>query len=89
MPSLSFKNGVHHVRFRYGKHSYRRSLKTESLSDAEGAMYAIKSVLHRRTTGTLQIPPGVDPGDFIVSGGTLKALKKPPCAPLRYCRCAS
>ena len=36
------------------------------------------------TTGLIQVPPGVDPGDFIVSGGTLKAAARPRrrCRPL-------
>ena len=73
MPSLSTKSGVYHARFWYAGRQYRRTLKTNSPREAEGALYAIKSLLCRLETGALEIPPGVDPGDFIVSGGTLRA----------------
>jgi hypothetical protein len=35
-------------------------------------MHAVERAIHGLTTGMLQIPPGVDPGDFILSGGSLK-----------------
>jgi integrase len=72
MPSLSNKNGVFHARFWYAGRQYRRTLKTNSPREAEGALYTIKSLLCRLETGALDIPPGVDPGDFIASGGTFR-----------------
>jgi hypothetical protein len=35
-------------------------------------MGGVERVLHGLSTGLLTVPPGVDPGDFILSGGTLK-----------------
>src|SRR5271166_1535877 len=51
---------------------YEKSLKTTRKADAEAAMHAVERATHGLTTGMLHIPPGVDPGDFIISGGTLK-----------------
>ena len=35
-------------------------------------MHLIEQTVHRLTTGMIQVPAGVDPGDFILSGGTAK-----------------
>jgi len=40
-------------------------------------MHRVADALHRLAINTLTIPPGVDTGDFIVSGGTLTAPSRP------------
>jgi integrase len=40
-------------------------------------MGGIERAIHGITTGLIQVPPGIDPGDFIVSGGTLKETSRP------------
>jgi hypothetical protein len=75
MASLDLKNGTYVVRFRHGSRSYKQSLKTRSRADAEAALSMVKLTLHRLMVGLLQLPPDVDPGDFVVSGGTATAAR--------------
>ena len=72
MANLGKKGDVYVARFRYAGKEYKKSLKTTRRTDAEAAMHAVERAIHGLTTGLLQVPPGVDPGDFILSGGTLK-----------------
>lgn len=77
MANLGQKNGMFHVRFRFGGKEYKKSLKTRSQADAEAAVHGIEQTLHLLTIGKLVVPSGVDPGDFVVSGGTLLEAAKP------------
>jgi hypothetical protein len=77
MANLGRKGSLYIARFRFQGKEYKKSLKTTDLADATAAMHAIERTIHHMTVGTLQIPPDVDPGDFIVSGGTLEAALKP------------
>ncbi len=72
MANISQKNGVFHVRFRFAGKQYKKSLKTSSGPDAEVATALVQRTIHWLATGQLQVPLGVEAGDFIVSGGTLK-----------------
>ena len=77
MANLGKKNSVYLARFRYNGKEYKRSLKTSDKVDADGALLEIQRVLHRLAIGMIQIPIGVDPGDFIFSGGVLTAPETP------------
>ena len=84
MASLDQKNGVFVIRFRYGGKQFKKSLRTRDETDADGALHLVQHTIYRLTTGQLEIPPGVDPGDFIVSGGKMTApppAADPPTAP--------
>jgi len=70
MANLGLKNGIYHVRFRFDR-EYKKSLKTRDKTDAEAAVRSVEQTIHRLLIGLITIPSGVDPGDFIVSGGTL------------------
>ena len=72
MANLAVKNGIWLVRFRFIGKEYKRSLKTSSQREAEAAQRAVEWTTHRISTGQLQLPPDVDAGDFIVSGGLLQ-----------------
>jgi hypothetical protein len=72
MANLGCKGDVYLARFRYQGKEYKKSLKTTSLADARAAMHGVEQAIHRLATGMTQVPQGVDPGDFILSGGTLK-----------------
>jgi len=72
MANLGRKGDVYVARFRYQGKEFKKSLKTTSLADARAAMLGVEQAVHRLVTGLTQVPPGVDPGDFILSGGTLK-----------------
>jgi integrase len=77
MANLGRKGDLFVARFRFGGKEFKRSLKTTRLADAKAAMNGIERAVHGLTTGLLHVPPGVDPGDYIVSGGTLKEPAKP------------
>ncbi len=77
MANLGKKGDLYVARFRYQGKEYKKSLKTTQAADARPAMHGIERALHGLTTGLLQIPPGVDPGDFILSGGTLREAARP------------
>jgi hypothetical protein len=72
MANLGKKGDLYLARFRYQGKEYKKSLKTTQPADARAAMHGIERAIHGLTTGLIQIPPGVDPGDFIVSGGSLR-----------------
>ena len=63
-------NDKYYVRVRLDGKRYIKSLKTTVESDAEGAKDVVNVSLHRIHTGQLIVPPDVDPGEFVVSGGT-------------------
>src|SRR4051812_32472503 len=73
MANLGRKGDVYVARFRYQGKEYKKSLKTSEPGDARAAMHAVEQTIHRLVTGMIQVPPGVDPGDFILSGGTARA----------------
>ncbi len=72
MANLGRKGECYVARFRYLGKEYKKSLKTTSLADARAAMHAVERAIHGLATGMLQVPDGVDAGDFIVSGGSLR-----------------
>jgi integrase len=77
MANLGKKGDVFVARFRFEGKEYKKSLKTSRKADADAAMLGIERAIHLLVTGTLQVPPGVDPGDFIVSGGTRQQADRP------------
>jgi integrase len=81
MANLGKKNNVYLARFRLAGREYKRSLKTDKEKDAEAAMLRVSDALHRLAIGVIHVPEGVDPGDFVVSGGTLTAPVSKPDAP--------
>ena len=76
MANIDQKNGVFHVRFRYSGKQYKKSLKTRSREDAEMAMKLVERTVHNLLTGVLRVPAAVDPGDYILSGGTLREPRR-------------
>ena len=72
------KNGGWLVRFRFLGKEFKRSLKTHQQADAEAGQLAVEWTIHRLATGQLQLPPEVDAGDFIVSGGLLQTPLRSP-----------
>ena len=72
MANLVTKDGIYVVRFRFQGKEFKRSLKTRSRRNADGAKTLVEATIHRLLTGQLFVPAGVDPADFIVSGGTLQ-----------------
>ncbi|MFO0952631.1 MAG: tyrosine-type recombinase/integrase [Isosphaeraceae bacterium] len=77
MANLGRKGDLFVARFRYGGKEFKRSLKTTRLDDARAALGGVERTLHGLATGLVQVPPGVDPGDFILSCGTLRSAPQP------------
>ncbi|MEJ7637180.1 MAG: hypothetical protein WKF75_04110 [Singulisphaera sp.] len=77
MANLGRKGDLFVARFRFQGKEYKKSLKTTRKADAQAALLGIERAIHVLTTGLTEVPLGVDPGDFIVSGGTLKAAARP------------
>jgi len=77
MAHLDRKDAIYLARFRFGGKEYKRSLKTADKRDAEAAINEIQRAIHRLTIGLIQVPPGIDVGDFILSGGTLTDACEP------------
>src|SRR5262249_39995862 len=73
MANLGNKNGVFLARFRFQGKEFKKSLKTTDRKAAEAAMHRVEDALPRLAIGLIRVPEGVDPGDFVVSGGTLTA----------------
>jgi integrase len=71
MANLGRKDGIYHIRFRFRTKEYKKSLKVRDRAEAEAAKRAVELTVHRLLTGQAVVPDGVDPGDFILSGGTL------------------
>jgi integrase len=72
MANLGKKGDLFVARFRFEGKEFKKSLKTTRKADAEAAMHSIERAIHGLATGMFQVPPGIDPGDFILSGGTIK-----------------
>jgi integrase len=73
-------SGRYRVRFRYGGRAFKRTLKTRNEKEAEGARARVDETIRLLERGRLVIPPGADPGVFIVSDGNLSnkpVLSKP------------
>jgi hypothetical protein len=77
MANLGLKDGIYVVRFRFQGKEYKKSLKTRREQDAQAALSIVRLTIHRLHTGQAQIRDGVDPGDFIVSGGTWSPPPEP------------
>jgi hypothetical protein len=80
MANLGKENGVYLARFRYQGHEYKKSLKTSDVAHARAALRRVEDALHWLTIGHLAVPAGIDPGDFVVSGGQLRDPRSKPRA---------
>jgi integrase len=69
--------GVYQIRLRYRDRQYERSLGTRNRRDADDRLGEVRKVLRYLQDGVLTIPQGVDPVDFITSGGKLRPEPKP------------
>lgn len=77
MANLGKKGDTYCARFRLRGREYKKSLKTKDESTARAALHLIELTLHRLHTGQLHVPERVDPGDFVVSGGTMTEPAEP------------
>jgi integrase len=82
MANLGNKDSIFHVRFRFRGKEYKKSLKVRDQGAAEAALHVVELTIHRLLTGQTAVPDGVDPGDFILSGGTLQKPPEPRAKPV-------
>src|SRR5829696_6166359 len=78
--NLRRKGDVFVVRFRYLGREYKKSLKVRDPKAAAAARNVVEVTIHRLLTGQIRVPAEIDPGDFIVSGGTLARPAAPKAA---------
>jgi integrase len=73
MASIEFDelSGRYRIRFRYGGQPYKRSLKTRDVKEAQGILGRVEETIRLLERGRLDLPPGAEPGVFILSDGKL------------------
>lgn len=82
MAHLSKKGPWFVARFTYQGREYKKSLKTRDHGDAQAVLHEVESRIHALLRGLKQVPPGIDPGDYIVWGDAAQDRKPPkPSAP--------
>lgn len=67
------KSGNYLVYFRFAGRQFRRALGTKDQGIAEHGVAKVEETLMRLKRGWLEVPEGVEPGTFVVSGGTAEA----------------
>lgn len=68
MAHLSKRGPWFVARFSYLRKEYKKSLKTKDKEDAEAALHDVESRIHALRRGLRTVPPGIDPGNYIVWG---------------------
>src|SRR3954471_14027752 len=61
------------VTFRFGGRQFTKSACTKEQRTAEAVRARVEDTIFRLRKGYLALPPGADPGEFIVTGGQLAA----------------
>ena len=61
------------ARFTWNGKEYKKSLKTKDNGDAKAALRDVENRIHDLHRNKIQLPIGVDPGDFIVWGENAKS----------------
>ncbi len=79
---------TYHVRFSYQGRKFRRSLNTDKREEADNLVHLIEYTLGQLASGRLAVPPDVEPGDFILSGGLLQPPQPVAAAPTTTLRSA-
>ena len=72
MAHMSKKGEWFVARFTWDGKEYKKSLKTKDDGDAKAALRDIENRIHDLHRNKVQVPAGVDPGDFIVWGEKAK-----------------
>lgn len=68
-------SGRYRVRFRYEGRAYKRSLRTESRRVALAALGQVEETLRLREVGMSEVPSGVEPGRYILSGAPVRRAR--------------
>ena len=75
--SIRDRSGNYLVRFRWWKREFTKSLHTTNETVANFGVARVNDTVMRLKRGLLTMPPEAEPGEFIVSGGTLIAKPRP------------
>lgn len=67
------KSGRFRIRFDFGGQEFKRSVKTQKENIARSIQGRVEDTIRMLEQGRLTIPPGVEPGVFILSDGKLTA----------------
>ena len=75
MASIEFDelSSRYRIRFRYGGQPYKRSLKTRDVKEAQGILGRVEETIRLLERGRMELPPGAEPGVFILSDGKLQS----------------
>jgi hypothetical protein len=65
------RTGHFKVGFRLGDRKLKRSLKTSDRTEAADALAVVNNTLRAIERGWVEISPGVDIGQFLISGGRI------------------
>jgi integrase len=75
---LDNRSGHFKVGFRIGERKFKRSLETAEYSEAVSAKGTVEQTLRAIERGWTTVPPGVDIGDFLLSGGRISTKPNVP-----------
>jgi hypothetical protein len=64
-------SGRMRIRFWYGGRQYKRALKTTDEDQASVTCRQVEELIGLLERGLVTIPPGADPGAYIVTGGRM------------------
>lgn len=75
MASLEFDevSSRYRIRFRYSGQTYKRSLKTTDVKEAQGILGRVEETIRLLERGRMELPIGAEPGIFILSDGRLNS----------------
>src|SRR5688500_95114 len=65
------RTGNYKIGFRVGNRKVKKSVQTSSRIEAKELLAVVEQTLRAVERGWASVPPGVDLGDFLLSGGRL------------------
>jgi hypothetical protein len=69
---LDGSSGRYRIRFDYGGREYKRSTKMKDEAAARTIKRRVEEILRLLELGRIEMPPGAEPGRFILSDGRMK-----------------
>jgi integrase len=66
------ESGRYHVAFRFGNNKFKRSLKTDSETEAQTRLFRLEENIRLVESGRMTMPEGADAATFLLSDGKLE-----------------